>query len=108
MTGPGARERHGLDPDAAVPAAHTAQLVLDEAALPGQIKMAPAPEGAVMHAGADLPTARAHSAPAPERDTNSDAIGAEEHVGDAGALQRQQAVECSRDPHGFPPKVAEL
>ncbi len=86
------------------PAAHAAQLVLDVAALGGEIKVAPAPEGAVRHASADVPAARARRPAAPECDTDSDAIGAEEHVGDAGALQRQQAVECGRDPHGFLPR----
>ena len=66
--------------------------------------MSPAPPRPVMHPCADLPARRASRPPTAQRDTDRDAVGSEQHIGDASALQRQQAVECGRDPHGLLPR----
>jgi len=96
--------RHGLDAHPAVRAANAAQLVLDSAALAGEVEVAPTPKRAVVDALADLPAARAHRPAATQRNPDGDSARAEEHIDDAGALKRQQAVECGRDPHGFLPR----
>jgi hypothetical protein len=97
---PSARPRPGqrLDAHPTIRAAHATQLVLDEAALATQIEMAPAPPRAIMNPPADLPAARAHRAAPTQRDA-CDALSPKQHIDDASALERQQAVECGRDPH---------
>ena len=101
---PGPCPRNRLHADAAVRATHAPQLVLDQAAVAGQVEMTPAPPRAVMDLPAQLPAARACRPPAPERNPDRDAGRAEEHIRDTGALQRQQPIECGRDPHAVLPR----
>src|SRR3954465_15171990 len=99
-TGP----RDGRDAHAAVAAGHAPQPVVDQAAPAGEIEMAPASARAVVGRTVDLAAARADQPPARERDTDHDPLDAEDDIDNAGARERQQAVECGRGPHAALPQ----
>ena len=99
VAGAGSCPGHRLDADTAVGAAHSAQAVLDKAALGAEVEVAPAPHGAVVDRADHLATARAGHASAPQRDLDDHAVGGERDVDDPGARERQESVECGGDAH---------
>jgi hypothetical protein len=109
VAGAGPGPRHRLDADAAVAAGYPAQLVLEKAAPAGEIEMPPAPHGPVVHPAVDLATGRARQPATAQRDADDHPLGGQPDVGDPGARQRQQAVQCGGDAHAVAPlKAADL
>src|SRR5436189_6450497 len=74
MAGVRAGPRDRLDAHPAVAALHAAQLVGDKAAPPGDVQVPPAPPRAVVAGAVDLPAARAHRPPAPQRNEHRDRL----------------------------------
>jgi len=104
VAGAGPCPRDRLHSDAAVGAAHPAQAVLDQAARGAEVKVAPAPQMAVVDCADDLAAARARRSPAPPQgDLDDHPLGSERDVDDPGAGQAQQAVECGGGAHVVPP-----
>jgi hypothetical protein len=81
--------------------AQAAQLALDHAARRAEIEVAPALDAPVVNleVAAGLAALRAHAPSAAQAHRHHDAAFSERHIGDAGARQAQQALECGSDAH---------
>ena len=98
-----ARPRDRLYPHPAVAAAHPSELVLQKAAITGQIQMPPATDVPIVHARIDLAAHRTGHPPAAKPDPHDHPLSGQPHVRDAGPRERQQPVQCRTDAHAVPP-----
>ena len=101
---PVAGDGHGFDPDAVGRASQSAQLGPDLQAPGPEVEMAPpgdvATSGLVGGAGG-VGAQRADQLAPAEGHGDGHHPGPELHVGDADAGERQEALECSSDSHGW-------